>query len=112
MVLRSLSYCRFSGTVRSERGTASHPASVCSRGLCCSHWCAGGGVVSHDPAVLQLNNAAPVRSISFRVRDLDDGCSAVIQPLEELHDFVTLCGMQISSRLIREDQLRTENHRT
>ncbi len=45
------------------------------------------------------------------MRHLDDCRTAVIQPLEELHDFVALRGMQISSRLIREDQLRAENHR-
>src|SRR6266571_5690225 len=111
MVLRSLSYCRFSGTVRSDRGIASHPAIACSRGLCCSDWCAGGGVVSHDPAVLQLNNAAAVRSISLRMRDLNNRRSRIVQSLEKLHDFVALRGMQISSRLIRKDQLRTENHR-
>src|SRR5260370_39255772 len=43
---------------------------------------------------------------------LDDGCSGIIQPLEELHDLLTLRGMKISSRLIGQDQLRTENHRT
>src|SRR5712692_6139710 len=43
--------------------------------------------------------------------DLDDCCAGVIQPLKELHDLFTLRGMKISSRLIGEDQLRTENHR-
>src|SRR5437667_8526922 len=111
MVLRSLSYCRCSGTVRSDRGSASHLASVRSRGLCGADWRAGCGVVSHNPSVLQLNNAATVGSISLRVRDLDDGRPAVIQPLEELHDLFALCGMQISSRLVGEDQLRAKDHR-
>src|SRR5258708_23015883 len=111
MCWRTLSYCLFSGTVRSARGAASPLASVCSRGLCCSDWCAGGGVVSHDPAVLQLNNTAPVGRISFRVCDLDDCRAGIIKPLEELHDFFTLCRMEISGRLISKDQLRAENHR-
>src|SRR5438552_18919585 len=111
MVLRSLSYGRCSGTVRSDRGTASHQASVRSRGLCGADWRAGCGVVSHNPTVLQLDNPAPVRSVSLRVRDLDDRRASVIQPLEKLHDLFALRGMQISSRLVGEDQLRAKYHR-
>src|SRR5437773_12333943 len=111
MVLRSLSYCCSSGMTRSDRGTASHLANVRSRGLCSANWRAGRGVVSHNPSVLQLDNTAPIGGVSFRVRDLDDGCAGVIQPLEKLHDLFALCGVQIPSRLVGQDQLRTKDHR-
>ena len=71
--------------------------------LCRADLCAGGGVVAHNPPVLQLNNAAPVRGISLRVRDLDDSCTAVIQPFEELHNLFALRGVKISRRLIRQN---------
>src|SRR5437879_978848 len=111
MVLRSLSYCRCSGTVRSDRGTASHLATVRSRGLCGADWRAGCGVVSHNPSVLQLNNAATVGSVSLRVRDLDDRRPAVIQSFEKLHDLFALRGMQIPGGFIGEYQFRAKNHR-
>ncbi len=72
---------------------------------------AGGGVVSHYPPVLQLDNAAAIGGISLGVCDLDDGRACVIQPLEKLHDLFALRGMQIPGRLISENQLRTEDHR-
>src|SRR5260370_25938759 len=109
--LRSLSYWRFSGTVRSDRGTASRQASASSRRLCGADLCASRCVVSHNPSVLQLNNAAPVRGVSLRLRDLDDGRPGVIQSFEKLHDLFALRGMQIPSRLIRKDQFRTKDHR-
>src|SRR5712664_3559314 len=49
--------------------------------------------------------------ISLRVCDLDNCCAGVIKLFEELHDLLALCGMEISSRLISEDQFRTEDHR-
>src|SRR5579863_5834854 len=67
--------------------------------------------IADHPAVLQLNNAISVCRISLRMRDLNNGGAAVIQFLEELHDLLALCGMEIPRRFIGEDQLRTENHR-
>src|SRR6266478_2155373 len=111
MVLRSLSYCRFSGTVRNDRSAALHPPKARSRRLCRADLCPGCCVVSYNPAVLQLDNAASIRGVSLGVCDLDDGRTRVIQTFEELHDLFALCGMEIPRRLIREDQFRTENHR-
>src|SRR5712692_11640026 len=111
MVLRSLSYCRFSGTVRNDRSAALHPPKARSRRLCRADLCPGCCVVSYNPAVLQLDNAASIGGVSLGVCDLDDGRTRVIQTFEELHDLFALCGMEIPRRLIREDQFRTENHR-
>src|SRR6266478_170058 len=104
MCLRSLSYCRISGTVRNNRGAPWGQASAApSRGLRRADWRAGGGVVSHHPPVFQLDNAAPIGGISFRVCDLDDCCACIVQSLEKLHDLFTLGRMEISSRLISKD---------
>src|SRR5260370_24658065 len=111
MYWRSLSYRRFSGTVRNVRSAALQTVSACSRRLCRTDLRAGCGVVCHNPPVLQLNNAIPIGGISLRVCDLDDRCTGVIQFFEELHDLFALCGMEIPSRLIGEDQLWAEDHR-
>src|SRR5260370_152702 len=86
MYWRSLSYRRFSGTVRNVRSAALQTVSARSRGLCRADLHAGGGVVCHNPPVLQLDNAAPIGGISLRVCDLDDRCTGVIQFFEELQD--------------------------
>src|SRR5712664_249404 len=111
MYLRSLSYRRFAGKVRSARSAALQPPSACSCRLCRADSCAGCCVVTHDPPVLQLDNAIPIGRIPLRVCDLNDRCAGVVQSFEELHDLLALCGMEISSRLIGEDQFRTEDHR-
>src|SRR6266478_85927 len=111
MYLRSLSYCRFSGTVRYRRSAAWQSASPRSRGVRRANLRAGCCVVTHNPAVLQLDDPVSIRRISFGVRHLNDRRAGVIQSFEELHDLIALCGMQIPSRLIGEDQFRTEDHR-
>ncbi len=92
--------------MRNDGSAAWQPALASSSGLRCADLRAGWGVVSHNPAVLQLNNAIPMGGISLRVCDLDDCCSGIIQFFEELHDLFALRGMEIPSRLIGEDQLR------
>src|SRR6266404_205506 len=72
--------------------------------------CSGRRRLADHPAILQLDNAAPIRRVSLGVRDLDDRCARVIQPLEQLHDFFALRRVQISGWLIGKDELRTENH--
>src|SRR5260370_26448446 len=103
----SLTYRRFSGTVRNVRSEALQTVSARAGGLCRTDLRAGCCVVCHNPPVLQLDNAAPIGGISLRVCDLDDRCAGVIQFFEELHDLFALRGMQIPSRLISEDQFRT-----
>ena len=41
---------------------------------------------------------------------LHDGDTLVVQLLEQFHDLLALTGMQIASRLVRQDQLRTGDH--
>src|SRR5467141_2943247 len=100
MYLRSLTYCRFSGTVSYGRGAALQSANARSRGVCRANLRAGCCVVTHNPAVLQLDDPVSIRCISFRVRNLNDRGARVIQPLEQLHDLITLRRVQISCRLV------------
>ena len=58
--------------------------------------------IIHDPAIAQLHDPFPVRRIFLRMRDLDDCHSLFVQSSKQLHDFFALAGMQISSRLIRQ----------
>ena len=44
--------------------------------------------------------------------DLDDCRAFRIQLLEQLHDLFALRGVQIARRLIRQDYLRTGDHRS
>src|SRR6266853_195669 len=43
--------------------------------------------------------------------DLNDGGAAFIEPLEELHDFFALRGVQVSGGLVGENELGVLNHR-
>src|SRR5581483_1788041 len=47
-----------------------------------------------DPAILDLNNSVSVLRVLFVVRDLNDRGALVVEPLEQLHDFFALAGMQ------------------
>src|SRR5579864_6742462 len=64
------------------------------------------GCIADHPAVAQLNGAASVRRIRFRVRDLHDRCSLLIQISKEFHDLLCLCRMKISRRLVGQKQRR------
>src|ERR1700687_757380 len=110
MYLRSLSYCPLSGTVRYDRSPALQPASPRSRGVCRAYLRASCCVVTHNPAVLQLDDTVSIRRISFGVRHLNDRGTRVIQPLEQLHDLITLRRVQISCRLVSENQFWIEDH--
>src|SRR5580700_3167784 len=60
--------------------------------------------ITNQPTVAQLNGAAPIGRVRFRVSDLHDGCSVLAQVTKEFHDFFGLKGMQISRRLIGEQE--------
>src|SRR5215469_18251862 len=45
------------------------------------------------------------------MRDLDNGRSGIVQPLEQLHNFLSLAGVQISGRLIGEDEFGISHYR-
>src|SRR6185503_676050 len=51
--------------------------------------CSSSLFVDH-PAVAQVHDAASIRRIGFRVRDLDDRRARLIELLEQLHDFLAL----------------------
>src|SRR5260370_7990674 len=94
------SYRRFSGTVRNVRSAALQTVSARSRGLCRADLHAGGGVVCHNPPVLQLDNAAPIGGISLPVCDLDDRCTRVTPLFQHPHDPFPSPGIQLPSLLI------------
>src|SRR5204863_4119873 len=58
----------------------------------------------NDPPIAQLNDTFPVRSVFVRVCDLHDGHAFTIELAKQLHDFLTLTGVQISRRLIGEQK--------
>src|SRR5439155_8648330 len=64
---------------------------------------------SYDPAVAQLNDPFPVRRIFLRMRHLDDCHSLFVQSSKQLHDFLALAGMQISSWLVRQQEFGRGN---
>src|SRR5271165_4236687 len=93
--MRSLLECKWTGSrLRS-----------CCRGL---RQARGIGV---EPSVAELDNARAVLRVLFRVGYLDDGRALFIQPLEQLHDLLSLCGMQIAGGLIGQQQARLVNDR-
>src|SRR5439155_17281711 len=61
--------------------------------------------IADDPAIFQLNDAASVRGIRFRVGHLNDGSSLLIELAEQLHDLLRLAGMKITRRLIGQNHL-------
>src|ERR1700722_6338689 len=63
------------------------------------------------PSVLQIDDAVAVGGVGFRVGDLHDGGALLIQPLEKLHDFFALAGMQVAGGLVRQNQLGARDHR-
>jgi len=91
------------GEMLSSRAPSGFTASR-SRRLCFADARPHGRIVAHHPAVLQLNDPVAVGSISFRVRHLNNCRARLIQPLEKLHNLFTLRGVQVSGRLVGEDQ--------
>src|SRR2546430_571674 len=62
------------------------------------------GCIADQPSVPHLNGAASIGRVRFRVGDLHDGRSLMVQVTEEFHDFLGLAGMQIPGRLIGEQE--------
>src|ERR1700757_3775305 len=65
----------------------------------------------NDPSIAQLNDAFPIRSIFVRVCDLHDGHAFIIELAKQLHNFLSLAGVQVSRRLIGEQKLRISDDR-
>ena len=42
------------------------------------------------PPIKEVDDAIAIGGVGFGVRHLDDGCSFVVQALEEFHDFLAL----------------------
>src|SRR4029077_6923481 len=66
---------------------------------------ASGGLLFADhPAIFELDDAVTESGVSFGVRDLNDGGAALIQALEELHDFFALGRVQVARGLIGQNK--------
>src|ERR1700679_2648202 len=64
-----------------------------------------------DPAIGDIDDAVPVFRVLLVVGHLNDRGARFVQALEELHDLLTLAGMQIAGRLIGQNHLRTRHNR-
>src|SRR5712692_1240154 len=64
-----------------------------------------------DPAVAELDHSVTVAGVHLGVRHLDDRGPFAVELLEQLHDLPALIGVQVSRRLVREDDLRARHHR-
>src|ERR1019366_9322137 len=65
---------------------------------------------AHHPAIGQLNHAIAISRIVHRVRYLHDGRALAVQLLEQLHDLLSLAGVQVAGRLVRQNQLGMGDH--
>src|SRR5690242_15757387 len=64
----------------------------------------------YDPAIFKPDDPIPISGIGFGVRYLDDGGAFVVQALEHVHDLFALGRMQVSGRLVGQDDARIRNH--
>src|SRR4030095_15642060 len=58
------------------------------------------------PPTRELDRPAAIGGIAVRVGHLNDRCSLLVQPGEQLHDLVSLTRMQVAGWLIGQDQFR------
>src|SRR5215213_11837822 len=63
-----------------------------------------GALLNHPP-VPEVDDAAAIRGILLRVRNLNYRGAAVVQLFEHIHDLSALIGVQIAGRLVGEDEL-------
>src|SRR5215510_16111619 len=66
--------------------------------------------VRDNPAIFYLNRARTVTRIRFRMGDLNDRSSLLVELAEQLHDFARLRRMQIPGWLIGQEQRGLVNH--
>src|SRR5438552_58841 len=62
-----------------------------------------------DPSVAQMNDAVSVPGVLERMGDLNDGRARGIEPAEQLHDFRGLIRVEVSRRLVGEEDLRARH---
>ena len=53
-----------------------------------------------QPTIEEVNNPVATRRIGFGVGHLHNRCSLLVQTLEQFHDLLTLCGMEIPRGLV------------
>ena len=56
-------------------------------------------------AIEEVDDALGVTGISLRVGDHHDGSALLVQLCQELHHFETILGVEVTSRLVGEDEL-------
>ncbi len=64
-----------------------------------------------NPSILNLDDSVAVLRVLLVMRDLDDGRTLLVEPLEELHDLFALARMQVACRFVGENQLGIRDHR-
>ena len=66
----------------------------------------------NNPTIFKLNDTITVGGIRLRVRYLHDRRALVVQALEHVHDLLDQRRVEISSRLVGEDDPRVSNNCT
>src|SRR4029453_12329207 len=66
-------------------------------------------LLPEDPAVAQADDPVAVTRVLLRVSDLHDRRAFVVQFLKEAHDLAPLIGVEISSGLVGQEQLRVRD---
>src|SRR6266850_1499267 len=68
-------------------------------------------LLSRDPTIFKPQDPVAIRGIRFGMGYLDDSCAFVVKALEHVHDLFALTGMQISGRLVGQDDPRLGHYR-
>jgi hypothetical protein len=63
------------------------------------------------PAIQHVDDTMRPRCVLGRMSDHQDGRALIIQRLEHPHHFLAIAGIQVSRRLIRENQFRVPHYR-
>src|SRR5882724_6331050 len=66
--------------------------------------------VAHHPAIPHLDGAGTIPRVRFRMCNLHDRRSLLVKLAKEFHDLLRLQGVQVSRRLVGEQERRFMNH--
>src|SRR4051812_8638552 len=67
-------------------------------------------VFQYGLSVEHPNDAMAVPGIVFTVRNHDDGSTLLVQVGQQGHYLITIAGVEVTSRLIRQDQFGIVHH--
>ena len=66
----------------------------------------------HDLSVEEVDDAVGKACVVLRVSNHDDRCTLIVQLGQQLNHFETVFRVEITCRLVGEDQLRVSDHGT